>query len=149
VESFLVTFLLVTATMYITLVACYAVLVRFDAAQFAVAETAHVNPFVWERVCACVDALALVLLPSERKVCRGNNLDKVHVIESALVGVLFGSIEGIDMVTCPHAPYASHGLDGALRNRRTEAQLVNLVSEAVPALVLEVVLQIVDVHVAV
>jgi hypothetical protein len=149
VDSFLVTFLLVTAAVHAALVACDAELVRLDTSQIAVAQSANVDPFVWEAVRARIDALALVLLPAEGQVCRRDDLDEVHVIEGALVGMLLRVVEGIDMVVRPHASRASHGLDGTLGHRRSEAQLVDLVGEAVAALVLEVVLQIMDVHIAV
>jgi hypothetical protein len=148
-KALLMAFLLVTATVYATLMACHAVLVRLDAAQIAMAETSHVNPFMRVLVCARVDAFALMLFPSERQICRRHDLDKVHVIEGALVGMLLGIIERVNMVIRPHASHASHGLDGALRYGWSEAQLVDLMGEAVAALVLEVVFQIVDVHVAV
>lgn len=84
------------------------------------------------------------------QVRRRDDLDKVHVIVCALIGGLAGRVEGIEMVVCPgqrtvlaSAQASAHGLG----DLRPKAQLVDLVTESVRHRRVEVVVQVVYMHV--
>lgn len=100
-----------------------------------------------------VRRLGVFAFPSQRQVCGANNLDEVHEVESLLAGLLLGVVEGVDVVVRPATEacirmFAVHIRNHSIAELRPEAKLVDLVRESV-GLVLEVVLEVVNVHVAV
>lgn len=93
------------------------------------------------------------LLPAERQVRGGDDLDKVHVVEVGVHGGLDDAVERVDMVVRPgHVLVLVAKLfEGGGRQLRSEAQRVDGVAERVAALngSVPVVLEVMDVHVAV
>lgn len=95
----------------------------------------------------------MFLLPAERKIGGRHHLDKVHEVVRLLVCVLLSSVQGVDVVVRPAAGSSRlvlllHVLDDDVAQLRAKSKVVDLVRERV-CLVLEVVLQVVDVEIAV
>jgi len=94
-----------------------------------------------------------LLLPAKGQVGGRDDLDKVHEVVCLLGGLLLGIIERVDVVASPSSRAGVLVLLLHIRNDRvaqlrTEAQVVDLVGERVRVFVLEVVLEVVHVHVA-
>ena len=127
------------------LVARDGVLVGFDAAVIAVAVAAE-----RDEVGGVGEGGEEALRGAERVVGGRDDLDEVHVVVGRVVGRLGGGVERVEVVVRP-----GHGvaqvLGHLLGELGPEAQLVDLVREGVPAGdgALEVVVQVVHVHVAV
>jgi hypothetical protein len=95
-----------------------------------------------------------LLLPAKGQVGSRDNFDEVHEVVSLLVGVLVGVVKGVDVVAGPSSGAVVlmlllHVRDNDLAQLRTKAKMVNLVGKGVRVFVLEVVLEVVHVHVAV
>ena len=127
------------------LVAGNTVLVGFDAVGLALAVVAQLDQLRGD-----IKDAAL-LLPPERQVRRRHDLDKVHVVVSLFVRLLLRVVERVEVVVRPRHAFLADALDHVVGQLRAEAQVVDLVRESVldAFAAREVVLQVVDVHVAV
>ena len=92
-----------------------------------------------------------VPFPAKRKVRRGNNLDKVHVVEVRISSALAGIIKGILAVVLPREVVGGHLCKGRLWKLRAESEGVDHVGKVVLLAIrgLDIVLQVVDVHISV
>jgi hypothetical protein len=134
--TFCMTFGGVITSLEASLVASDRVLVRFDTSiEAAVRKSNLLEP----------------LLPAQGQVRRGDNFDKVHVIEGRVVGHLGSTIERVQVVVCPWHGVLAQPLNCRGRKLRAEAQLVNAMSEVVLLALgsLPIVLKIMDMQVAV
>jgi hypothetical protein len=145
VQSFLVTFLPVITTCQASLMACYTVLMSFNATRFTVTIASQ-----FDKLMGQVKDRALSL-PPQGQIGGRNHLDKVHEIVGLLVCLVLGIVKRVDVVVGPsHALLAYLG-NNVVRQLRTEAKMVNLMGEGVFNVIgaSPVVLKIVNVHVAV
>ena len=144
-NALLVAFLLISAALKTPLVASNRVLVCFDA-SLVVALNNRTNVFV------C--GVRRLFLPAKRQVGGGDNLDKVHVVESLLIRVLICTIQRVDVVVRPATRTSRqvvlrHVLHNNVAQLGSKTQVVDFVSERVRVFVLEVVFKVVYVQVTI
>lgn len=134
----------VVTTRQAALVARDGVLVGLDAAVVVLAELAEGGVRI-------VHEVAVLLCPAEGQVGGRHDLDEVHVVEVGVVGDLLEAVQGVDVVVGPGQGLCAQLLGDLLWQLGPEAQLVDGVGEAVAAGDggVPVVLEVVDVHVAV
>ena len=127
------------------LVAGDAVLVGFDAVGLALAVVAQLDQLRGD-----VEDAAL-LFPAERQVGRRHDFHKVHVVVGLFVRLLLRVVQRVQVVVRPRQALFADAFDHVVGQLGPEAQVVDFVGEGVlDALAArEVVLQVVDVHVAV
>lgn len=91
------------------------------------------------------------LLPAKRQEGRGHNLDKVHKVEVGVEGELLGIVKRVGVMAGPGRGTLAQLLGHGLGQLRAEAQVVDVVRKVVLLVArgLPVVLQVVNVHVAV
>jgi hypothetical protein len=125
------------------LVARDGVLVSFNAAITVLAKGAELSTVVLLIVSA--------FFPAEREVRGRDNLDKVHVVVVGIVGLLVGTVQGVQVVVGPRVALSTKLLVDIIRELGTETQLVDGMGERVTALhrSVPVVLEVVDVHVSI
>ena len=141
-QSLLVPLGRVVAARQAPLVARGRVLVGFDAAVGRGAEGAQSG------VVLLAEA-GPGLLPAERQVRGGHDLDKVHVVEVDVVRLLAGAVERVEVVVGPGQVLVAELLVQVVGQLRAEAQVVDRVREGVLGRGVPVVLKVVHVHVAV
>jgi hypothetical protein len=93
------------------------------------------------------------LFPAKGQVSGRDHLDEVHEVEGLLIGDLIRVVEWVDVMASPAARTGVlvlllHVCDDSIAQLRSEAQVVDLVRKSMRVLVLEVVVQVVYVHVA-
>jgi hypothetical protein len=146
-DPFLVALLLIGTTLKTPMMAGHRVLMRLNTAFVRRIDGSAKSLILFPRT-------TRLLLPAERQVSGRHDLDKVHVVVCLLIGVLFGVVKRVDMVVRPSTGgralvFPLHILDNHIAELRAKTKLVNAMSEGMRVLVLEVVLEIVDVQVAV
>ena len=145
-DSLFVTIFFIRTTCQVPLMARDRVLVSLDAALVVGINSGSEDVLVHA-------ASRKNTLPSERKIRGRHDLDEVHVVVRLLSGLLFSVVEWVDVVVRPASRSSVrvlllHVRDNSVAQLWAEAQVVNFVGKGM-CLVLEVVLQVVDVHVAV
>lgn len=92
-----------------------------------------------------------VVVPVESKVRSGHDLDEVHEVVVGVVRLLVSVVEGVAVVVSPGLGPLRHLLGDGIGQLGTETEIVDDVGEVVLGVVgrIPVVLEIVDVHVAV
>ena len=145
VQALLVPLILRVAASQIPLMAGHGILMRLNAALFiGQAIPAQLNQLVRD-----IQYTARPL-PSKRQVRRRHDLDEVHEVERLLVGMLLRVVQRVEVVVRPRYASLPYTLDHRVWQLGSEAQVVDLVAEGVfDALRVEVVVQVVHVHVAV
>lgn len=134
----------VVATSAAPLVARHRVLVRLNAAIIILSKRT-------ERCGVVRHHIAILLLPAQRQVRSRHNLDKVHIREVRVVGLLLGAIQRVHVVVRPWHRLGAELLANLFRQLGPKAERVDRVPERVAALdgCLPVVLEVVNVHVVV
>jgi hypothetical protein len=146
VDALLVALLFVSATCETPLVAGNRVLMCLDAA-FVIAVNSRTQKLV------VLGRSRGFFLPTKGQVSGRDHFNKVHEVESLLISVLVGVVKWIDVMAGPSAGTGVlvlllHVCDDHVAQLRTEAQVVDLVRKSMRVFVLEVVVQVVYVHVA-
>lgn len=91
---------------------------------------------------------ATSMIPPERQISSRHNLEEVHEIMRLLIRVLASLIQRTQMVIRPrHALLLAPSLDNIIRHLRSEAQMMNLMTEGMRFSALEEVLQVMHVHI--
>jgi hypothetical protein len=116
---------------------------RFETAVGIFTESAELS--------GVIVALQILLLPAKGQVRGRNNLDKVHVVEVGVVGLLLGAVKRITVVVRPGQRFGAELLGDVIRELRAESQRMNDVRKGVAAIDggVPVVLEVVHVHVTV
>jgi len=127
------------------LVAGNRILMRLDTPVAALSKRTELIPVVLRSVGRVPS------VPAQREIRRRHDLDKVHVVVIRVVGLLVGSVQGVQMMAGPRRVLAAELLVDIIRQLRAKAQVVDGVGEGVAALdgSVPVVLEVVHVHVAV
>lgn len=94
VNPFLVSILFVIATLQVSLMARYRVLVRLDAALVRSID-GRAEEFIM------LGEARSSVLPAKGQISCRDNLNKVHKVESLFVSVLLGVVERVDVVVRP------------------------------------------------
>lgn len=123
-----------------SLMACHGILVRLHASVICLSVVADPSTLV--------GALIGAGLPSERQVRGRDNLYKVHEVEVGVISGLLDIVERVQVVVGPRAVLRAL-LSNVLGELGTESQLVDRVLERVLDRAFPVVLEIVNVHVAI
>lgn len=147
VNPFLVSILFVIATLQVSLMTRYRVLVGLDATLVRSID-GRAEEFIM------LGEARSSVFPAKGQISCRDNLDKVHKVESLFVSVLFSVIEGVDVVVRPATRARAfvlilYALDNYIAQLRAESKLVDLVRKSMRIFVFEVVFQIVHVHIAV
>ncbi len=119
VQALLVALGGVVAALQAALVARDRVLVGLDAAVAGLAEGAQLGAAV------VGGGGARALLPADGQVRRGHDLDKVHVVEVGVVGLLRHAVERVDVVVGPRQRAVAQLACDGVGQLRAEAQRVN------------------------
>lgn len=146
--SFRMPFLAIVPTQDVPFVACHAVLVGLDASMLPIPKAPNADQIARKLVSTSVDATPLPCVPAKREIRRRHHLDEIHVIEISIIRALLRPIKRVDMMICPHLVI----IELANRRRRklwTKPQHVNIMCERMIALVMEVILQIMHMHVSI
>lgn len=138
--------LFVVATSKTALVAGDRVLVSLDAALVVSVDSGAQQLIVLGRLWS-------LLLPAKGQVSGRDYLDEVHEVVRLLVGNLVGVVERVDVVVGPSARPSVlvlllHVFDHHVAQLGTKANMVDLVCKGMRVLVLEVILEVVYVHVS-
>jgi hypothetical protein len=146
VDALLVALFLIVATSETPLVAGDRVLVGLNAA-LVVAFDGRTKELV------VLSKARSLLLPAKGQVGGRHDLDEVHEIVGLFACLLLSVIKRVDVVASPSSwagvlVLLLHVCNDRVAQLRTEAQVVDLVCERVRIFVLEVVLEVVHVHVA-
>lgn len=94
------------------------------------------------------------LFPAKWKIRGRHDLDEVHIIKGLLIGNLLRPVKWVNVVVCPAARLIRgaaprHALDHHVGELRAEAEMVDLVREAVVCAIFEVVVQVMHMEVSV
>ena len=130
------------------LVAGNAVLMRLQTSVLTKPERAETNTVILLLLCT----LSRLLLPAQRQVRSRHDLDKVHKVVIRIIRLLPGPIQGIQMMIPGQSiPTPLNLPHQTLRQLRSKPQLMNLMTETVPARHRRIppLRQVVHVHVAV
>lgn len=147
VNPFLVSILFIIATLQVSLMARYRVLMCLNATLVRSID-GRAEEFIM------LGEARSSVLPAKGQISCRDNLDKVHEVESLFVSMLLGVVKGVDVVIRPATRAGTsvlilYTLNNYIAQLRTESELVDLVRESMRIFVFEVVFQIMHVHVAV
>jgi hypothetical protein len=141
-----VAFLLISPTLETSLVACDRVLMCLQA-SLVIASNYSTN--------ILVRGARSLLLPAQRQIGSGDNLDKIHVVERFLSCFLLGVVQRVDVVVGPatrascRRMFLEHVLYVVFTQLGAKTKVMNLVGEGMRILVFEEVFKVMYVKIAI